>query len=172
MPPIETSITVYRGIKTSLMGDITSIVTHISTSYDQKESLVFTNKYCCMIRITLSPGSKVLPVEDISIHPLEKEIIVSRFGSFNLVLISVIDDLKFYDLVYLPEGYIHIESNVELNSNKNSLTVEQSINRLNSLIDEEELELYDTFEDYINDLITRYQLLIPHEILFDIINSR
>lgn len=59
-PVLRVPILVYRGISQHLISQVSA---YISTSSDIDRALRFTNSVnCCLLRITVSPGTKILPI--------------------------------------------------------------------------------------------------------------
>lgn len=71
VPPIDQTQIVYRGISTYF--PLESIKSFISTSLSFDVATSFSGKYCCLLYITLSPGSKILPLKELSYLPSEEE---------------------------------------------------------------------------------------------------
>lgn len=87
VPKLENSLTVYRRIRSFPSGssknafDIKKMISIISASYSKD----FVSKFkmeCCVLIITLPVGSSVLPIEEISNFPDEKEILLNRKGLY------------------------------------------------------------------------------------------
>lgn len=77
-PKLEKEIIVYRRLRVFDVNKMTSV---ISASYDKN----FVSKFradCCILIITLPVGSSVLPIENISNVPEEKEILLNRKGMY------------------------------------------------------------------------------------------
>lgn len=119
-PPLETSIDVYRGsIKEILDGK-----TYISTTLDlkiTKDFLSLANR-CCLYHINVSPGSRVLPIKNISDIESEDEVILDRKGLYiatsSSIQIYEIDDerhlMKFIDVNYMPSGSIVLQNKEDI----------------------------------------------------------
>ena len=121
VPPITKPVTLYRGVK--FFPDI-DVRTFMSTSYDVNVTSRFVggpsiNKICCLLRITASPGTQILPIDSLSRIPFEKEVILARtgdllltnarlepyekvYGESGTVKKSITEEILVYDLVYLP----------------------------------------------------------------------
>ena len=96
VPPLEHTIIVYRGIKEKFRELPAS---YLSTSWDLNQANEFMRGKCCLLEITLSAGTKLLPIQSASSSTYEKEILVSRFGHLKLTHQF---DFK-YHLTYIPE---------------------------------------------------------------------
>ena len=68
-------IVVYKGIRTE---EYESDKSFISTTPNEFEAYEFTKGNCCLLQITISPGSKVLYLENMSEFKHEKEILLNR----------------------------------------------------------------------------------------------
>ena len=93
-PPLEESITVYRGQKRKIY----DAKSYTSTSLDLKTALdpgfISKENWCCMYVITVAPGSKILSVVNISHVSEENEIILDRGGAFFITNV----EMKPYDM--------------------------------------------------------------------------
>jgi hypothetical protein len=84
VPKLTEPLTVYRRIRNFPSGksfDIKKMISIISASYDKD----FVSKFkmeCCVLIITLPVGSSVLPIEELSNFPDEKEILLNRKGLY------------------------------------------------------------------------------------------
>ena len=95
VPPIETSLTVYRGVAVDSQDDIDLDNSgFISTTYDKEISTRFSGSPCCVLVLTIPVGSKVLFVESISSFPEEKEIVLDRSGSFVVTGVKLPNKLR------------------------------------------------------------------------------
>lgn len=95
-PPLKTDITVYRGlnlptVKNSrgrsdplLVGYSGLYKGYISTSFDINTALTFTRQSCCLLKVVIPKGSKVLFVSGISNFSTEEEILLPRNTVFEL----------------------------------------------------------------------------------------
>ncbi len=80
-PPIEKPLTVYKGIDTL---NIYNDKAFISTSLNYNVALRFAERDCCILQITVSPGSKVLYLSEISREKDEAEVLLDRNGSLKI----------------------------------------------------------------------------------------
>lgn len=80
-PQLEETITVYKGLDTE---DIFSDKAFISTSLYRRAALEFSGQQCCLLQITVPPGSKILPLSGISRSPHEAEILLDRDGELKV----------------------------------------------------------------------------------------
>jgi hypothetical protein len=98
VPPITSSIILYRGVtKKHPFGVLPGF---ISTSYEISEALGFTNtnEQCCVFIISIPIGAKVLPIENISLHKLESEILLPRSSNFVVTGDEIRDDMEYFHL--------------------------------------------------------------------------
>ena len=77
----------------------------MSTSLSEYESKKFTKDFgdtrCCLLRLTVNPNSKVIPVlPSLSRYPNEYEIILNKEFNFILSNIEKTKSLTYYDIVY------------------------------------------------------------------------
>lgn len=105
-PPTKRSITLYRGIDaTEFINEVSS---YISTTYNIVRARKSLGRRCCLLRILVSSGSQVLPIEEISEHPFEKEVLLPRTGRLEITNVDEEDAIAVYDLVYLPKKSVQI----------------------------------------------------------------
>ena len=138
VPPIEEPTVVYRGIKDKYIPDLHSF---ISTSFDVDATHKFRGRHCCVLRILLPVGSKILPIKEISDHPDEKEVLIGRFGKLNVTGKEYRDGMEYYDVVYIPEVKVEIVDPSLENINE-LLSVETWISRLNGILSEEDIQIF------------------------------
>ena len=104
-PPLEKPLTVYRGKSSDRMRPRDE--GFVSTSLLRSRALNFAGPECCVLEITVPPGSKVLPVAFISFASDELEIILNRGGKF-IVSGTKIDREKGMKIIYV--SYIPMKS--------------------------------------------------------------
>ena len=145
VPVTQTPIMLYRGVRINfrerLLSDINS---YVSTSYDLNVAKSFTGKQCCLLKIIIPPGSSILPIEGISRSPNEREVLLPRYGKLVITNTNIYSDqVKNYDLVYIPEASISLIRAPENPSIKISDgEIEHWVSRILSLISPEELEIF------------------------------
>lgn len=89
--PIENETVLYRGLSLGSFFEITKHFwyTSASTSKYVAMSPRFSNGVCCLLIITIPPGSKVLYLNDkVTVHPEEQEVIIDKDGSFIITYIE------------------------------------------------------------------------------------
>jgi hypothetical protein len=119
IPPLETSLTVYRGIDTKSPEDMQiNNLSFISTTYNKKVTYNFTGK-CCIIILTIPVGSKVLFLESISKYPTEREVLLDRGGSFAITGVILPNDEERHVQIlasYIPKnsqiGVSHLSESI------------------------------------------------------------
>lgn len=139
VPPLSSPIMVYRGIGETFNGTVSS---HISTTVYLDIAKSFAKKYCCILKITIPSGTRVLPLETISEHGHEGEILLSRFGRLNLIHTYEYEGIKTYDMVYIPEESIEVARVESLNK----LEIDLWTSRIINIILPEEIELFGSVE--------------------------
>jgi hypothetical protein len=101
-PPLETPIVVYKGKGSER---VYSDKAFVSTTLDYNKTKRFSGKNCCVIQITVSPGSKAIPLRGVSREPDEEEVLLDR-GGILLVTGSRINDndrMKIIFATYSPQ---------------------------------------------------------------------
>jgi hypothetical protein len=119
IPPLETSLTVYRGINIKSPEDMQiNNLSFISTTYNKKSTHNFTGK-CCIIILTIPVGSKVLFLESISSLPEEREVLLDRGGSFVITGVILPNDEERHVQIlasYIPRnsqiGVSHLSESI------------------------------------------------------------
>jgi hypothetical protein len=136
-PEFEESITVYRGVRGEYKP---SLISYISTTIDIDTALSFSGTQCCLLKITIPSGSKILPIYDISDFKQEFEILIDRTGEYIITSIEEPYDMpKIYNIVYIPPASIKIEDTVELTP---AFDIDFHVNRIITSVSEEEIELF------------------------------
>jgi hypothetical protein len=97
VPLLENEITVYRGINS---GKIYKNA-FVSTSLSKEVAVYFINdRKCCLMHITLSKGSRILPIFNVSKKSGEEEILLSRHGDITCTHITMEGKMKVLHCVY------------------------------------------------------------------------
>ncbi len=151
VPPLQTEMVVYRGQR----DDTFNTKSYTSTTVEPRRTQDFLNfaTECCMYRITVNPGSKILPLRNVSSMGYENEILLDRNGIMGGVTIS--KDLYSFDgnevefktfkLAYLP-GTVHvIREDDDLRIFEN-MTIQQSLNQIIRVV-QENIEFHNEVDD-------------------------
>jgi hypothetical protein len=146
-PPLKYPILVYRTIDQHFAFDYKS-EGYVSTS--TTITTAGTTGNCCLLRITVPAGIKVLPLKKISTNPSENEILLPRDSSlqFSCESKEVIEDEEYIviDMVVIPDhksiniNYIGSETRINIKILDNIYTE----SRIKELIEESK----DFGEDY------------------------
>jgi hypothetical protein len=154
LPSIE-PITVYRGKKTDT---IRPIVTPLSTSKTIRGTEDFVGIKCCIMIITVSPGTRYIDLSTISDIPSESEILLPPDGSLILTAQGLMDleypretksNVKVLYLTYVPPAYVVLPISMTSPEETSAPQLERTltIESLVSLIDNNEYEFYDSIDD-------------------------
>lgn len=160
--PSKEPIMVYRGKKSN---KIRNIVTPLSTSRTIRGTEDFVGSKCCILFITVSPGTRYIDLREISDIPSESEILLPPGGSLSFTDSDVKtieyprmthEDMEVLYVTYIPPAAFTVEMSRE--APPVAATSEQikhviTLDTLVSLIDEEEYELYDDISDIIEALL-------------------
>ena len=155
VPPLETTITVYKGI---IGKNVFSDKAFISTSKYYDNTLKFAETYnnCCVMEITVSKGSKILPLQILTQYKDEKEILLDRNGtliSTGQYIKKVKGDPDMNVLYCTYSKGIEISSEKDLKiaikEFKNDEIEAEIIKRFFENVDDDELELYETENELI-----------------------
>lgn len=131
IPPLEQDITVFRGVKFS-SSDFSELndFGFISTTYDKPIAFEFLHDHsCCLLEISISAGTKVIPLEPFSKYPDEKELLLPP-GKFQVIKsfesIYFGKTITIHKVTYVPENHVDSHDqlmkyirlvNLEINSN-------------------------------------------------------
>lgn len=107
-PPVDKDLKLYRGVKSEGISD----KSFISTSMNKSEAESFTNRMtaCCMMEISVSKGSKILPIAHYSDYPDEEEVLIDRNQILMTTYISKEKFIKTYYISLAPRTSIVIEN--------------------------------------------------------------
>jgi len=155
-PGISTPITLWRGLRANELVQGRLACQFVSTSYELKSALRtdFTYATCCLVKITVPAGARVLPVEHIAEQAGEWEVILPPNGAWT-VLSDAYENyegrtevMRTYTVAYIPAGGVTLEPGLTAQNTRNvlRLTEEQNAERIASFFDSFELSLYD--DDY------------------------
>lgn len=144
IPPLEQSITVYRGIRSETVELDRLSCQFISTSFDERIArLEFRGIECCLITITIPAGAKVIPIKDFSEISYELEVLLPENGQWTIV------DENIY--LYIPEKVLSLtHTSIETKKEEHK---EDLIERVLFLFSPEEAELYDNLDLYLLSLM-------------------
>lgn len=119
IPPLEMSITVYRGLEVDSVESIDfNPSNYIFTSIDRDIASTYAGSSCCILRITVSPGSVVIPIYPFCFTN-ERAVVLNRGGQ--LVVTNVAEEqrnlnypglgvMTVVDVTYLPRGSVDLRS--------------------------------------------------------------
>ncbi len=184
-PTINHSLTVYRGIQNP---DQISDISYISTSLMEDIALEFSK--CCLLKITITSGCKILPLYSMLLNTLdgtgsdaEREILIYRDVTFIVTNTykKVTDtfygnkDITMYDITCVPK------SSVKYNLNQDLLDVDKNIKIskiMENIINMFELQLLnenivpsrEDIESEFNEQVLEYNVVANDEIINDIYN--
>lgn len=160
VPLTTESITVYKGKKSENLYNIDSAF--ISTSINIKGTKDFRGNSCCLMVITVPPGSKILPIKKLSDAKYEDEILLDRNGKLVLTAQkppTVYDgyDLKTFYITYLPSTAKEIVVNPP--ENKRNEELNSIVNLLKDMVKEKkEGKKVQPYETVKNMLIRLHKL--------------
>ena len=160
VPPLTSPIQTYRGLEQEYQ----NVPSFVSSSMDLETAEDFSTAECCILSLTIPPGSKVLPMYVISEVRHEQEILLPPEGSYQVTNVRTVHLRKTYDVTYLPQATVPLESVVLAGQRSGpiiklpELTFEQWKVRILDLVSPEEVELLgpkeaidSVIEDYFKD---------------------
>jgi hypothetical protein len=142
VPPLEVPIVVYKGKGSDR---IYSDKSFMSTTLLYDRSKRFTNKECCVLQITVSAGSKVLPIRTISKEPDEEEILLNRDGILIVTGNSIRkeDMMKIIFVTYCPKGSNPVRTDEELKKADHVFDTQLIIEKLIESLQDEDSDFLD-----------------------------
>jgi ADP-ribosyltransferase exoenzyme len=143
VPVTDTPLVVFRGEKQQ--HDIGGLKAYLSTTFDINQTEEFHGPKCCLFIITVSPGSRVLPLDMISKSRYEKEILLPRSGNMFITNMHYDGGLKVYDITYLPERSVEISEEMTQSTQTESSTTPSIavwVNRVVDLTTPESVEIF------------------------------
>jgi len=157
IPPLKKDITLYRGIDEKPFFN-ESIPRISSLTYDIGAAVNFTNKKCCLLKIKISKGSKLIPMlaDDITFFVPESECLLPPNGTWKVTRVDTKHivtrgryykfdtNIKEYSLTYTSSGII----NKTLFPSSLIRFARQLIDILLSVEPEDYISLYDDCSDW------------------------
>lgn len=104
-PPIKDPMYVYRGYSAPSTRNFIKTGGFISATGHKATSMRFIDPStrCCMMRILVPAGAKMLPIMEISRYPEEREVLISRHGILHATSKSIDSQgISNVDVVYIP----------------------------------------------------------------------
>ena len=118
-PTLKNSIIVYKGVKITDEKDMyKKDLAYVSTGTNYESTETFRGSKCCVLQITVSAGSKVLPVYLLSENESEDEILLDKGGNFIVKGSTMKDNMKIIFITYTSEN-CNIVSDLNLINKKN-----------------------------------------------------
>jgi hypothetical protein len=171
VPPLTNPITVYKGKRSDNIYQVDKAFA--STSLTIRGTQDFRGGKCCILQITVPPGSKVLPLESISDNKSEDEILLDRNGEYTVTgsdIRAITDqygrqnDMKFIYVTYNPPAYHRVKKIDDVKDPGPSdvtLVQERMIKYLSSILedmDPEDRELLFDFDTEIKYIAEKEKL--------------
>jgi hypothetical protein len=111
-PPLQEPIVVYKGIDTDNVYSDDAFVS-TSSEYNVAATSFSDKKECCVIQITVSPGSLVLPLMSVSREPEENEVLLDRGGTLLVTGSTIRTTMKVIFATYTPKNSVKVTSEVQ-----------------------------------------------------------
>jgi hypothetical protein len=158
--PSTEPIMVYRGKKSN---KIRTIVTPLSTSRTIQGTEDFVGDKCCILFITVSPGTRYIDLGQTSEIPSESEILLPPGGSLVFTGTDNIrieyprivhNDMEVLYVTYIPPASVTIDMSKQQSPAVSSAQIKHmiSLDTLVSLISKEEYFMYDGVGDIVEAL--------------------
>lgn len=153
-PKLTKPVTVYRGLDLKSPDSIEfSTNSFISTTSDIESTYSFTSSAnnCCILKINVTSGSKVLPLKSLSTVRHEDEILLDRFGIIHATNKYDKNKFTFIDCVYIPEDSFEIKSEKEVKEAKKEFSEDEIVDKLIYILGDE-LELINNVHELNEEL--------------------
>ena len=96
--PLSTSVLhTYKGIEREYVQTSPSFISACLT----REVYKRVGSHCCILSLTIPPGSKVLPMYVISNERPGEEVLLPPEGSYQVTNVQIVDQIKTYDVTWL-----------------------------------------------------------------------
>ena len=122
---------------------------YVSTTTNYESTETFRGSKCCVLQITVSAGSKVLPVYLLSENESEDEILLDKGGNFIVTGSTMKDNMKIIFITYTSEN-CNIISDLNLKSIKKTEDVELAKQKIISFLKKKAIENEDDFFVYFD----------------------
>ena len=122
---------------------------YVSTTTNYESTETFRGSKCCVLQITVSAGSKVLPVYLLSENESEDEILLDKGGNFIVTGSTIKDNMKIIFITYTSEN-CNIISDLNLKSIKKTEDVELAKQKIISFLKKKAIENEDDFFVYFD----------------------
>lgn len=104
----------------------------------------FAGSKCCMLEITISPGSKVLPLWPVSDSPSEEEILLDREATWISTNATINNSMqKSLFITYIPPNSHVVETKEELKEVKNVFDNDLITERIVKSLENDDLDFVD-----------------------------
>jgi hypothetical protein len=154
--PITKPIIVYKGVSNDKYESDKSF---ISTSRNMKQTYEFTSGNCCVVVITVSPGSKVLYLEKISNFEDEQEVLLNRGGKFFITGSEKNFPKSEIFATYIPDCSVGVR---EVKYIKKAIDIKVMTEQIKSFFSKDEFELFEK-ADFETDIRYYYNKLTNEE---------
>jgi hypothetical protein len=155
VPPLTESITVYRGIRTKRDTSIYDVKYYLSTSADIDRVIEFVG--CCMLKINIQSGCKILPLMKVSNYAAEKEILIQRNVTFIVSNFKYAErgDVSFeqIDVACIPKSSVKMNLESPISKVHENIVVSKTIDDVVDITEEAYLN------GEIDDIDLRFHLL-------------
>lgn len=160
VPPLREDITVYRGMKQRLSPELGT--SYLSTSLDIFKARDFTSLKCCLFRIHVPAGSRVLPLRRISEAKYEDEVLLDRYGVLAVTYENIAHGVQEYTTLYIPSTRVIVTPTITKKELDFQLSASEWAERIIARANVEELQ-YFTPDEVIESLTETFDEEIPEE---------
>lgn len=139
---LENPIVVFKGKHSSRVYSDRSFVS-TSLSYEVAKEK-FAGEECCVVEITVSPGSKVLPLRTISEKPEEEEVLLDRDGIMMVTGNKLgKDNMKIIYATYSPEESKLVKTEKDIEKADKSFDPQLVLEAIIESLKDEDLDFLD-----------------------------
>lgn len=168
-PALRSPLTVYRGVRFD-KPDFKKFKadSYHSTSLDRKVAMDFVGN-CCLLEITVVPGTKILVLDEISDHPNEKEILLNRKTELIFNNTSIEDQIYTFYLTAMDHGIPVKDSDDLLRAEKKAnidLINDRVVEYVNSIVQDPDFD--PEFDDPDVEIKATYKRIVGRDVPDDV----
>lgn len=145
VPPTEFPIVVYKGKGSE---NVYSDKAFMSTTLLYEKAKRFSGKNCCILQITVSAGSKAIPLKSVSRDPDEEELLLDRDGHLAVTgsTINDKDNMKIIFATYSPKKTEEVHNDKQIDLVIEKFDRELVIERIIKFYEDQDPEFIDDFD--------------------------
>jgi hypothetical protein len=178
-PVIGEPMILYRGVDLDKPGELKIYNKgFISTSLNKQMALIFSNikKGCCLVKILVSPGSKILSLVSLSEVPDEAELLLSAAkGEFKVTSVGMdVNNMTLINVTYIPKGSVKLDKVSAVDKKLVKFTFDELKNRILAQYDDFDYEFFEDIHDLRGDIrmvCKNLDINVDNSLLNSVVNS-